>query len=206
MKRGRAGRPSHIRTITITTITGTMTMRTLFLATLFLSLCFTTPLRAQEGPPDSPVEQQVIVMFETDTATLPDGATQAEIGQAELPGQVKGLLQQARAQSMAKGFPDFRRADTLRVLENERTYRVPDYTNLFVITLPPNANRDSVVARLNRLPEWVQYAEKNQQPDSRLSSESRSQTVSLDAGRATDEVIPPDQDDFDKQDQVTIVV
>ncbi|MFO8233232.1 MAG: S8 family serine peptidase [Longimonas sp.] len=100
---------------------------------------------------------------------------------------------------MAKGFPDFRRADTLRVLENERTYRVPDYTNLFVITLPPNANRDSVVARLNRLPEWVQYAEKNQQPDPRLSSESRSQTVSLDAGRATDEVIPPDQDDFDKQ-------
>ena len=174
-------------------------MRTLLLATLFLGLYFTTPLHAQEGPPDSPIERQVIVMFETDAATLPDGATQAEIGQAELPGQVKGLLQQARAQSMAQGFPDFRRADTLRVLENERTYRVPDYTNLFVITLPPNANRDSVVARLNRLPKWVQYAEKNQQPDPRLSSESGSRTRSPYSASAPEEVIPPNQDDFDKQ-------
>lgn len=174
-------------------------MRTLILATLFLGLCFTTPLHAQQGSPDSPVERQVIVMFETDAATLPGGATQAEIGQAELPGQVKGLLQQAGARSMAKGFPDFRRADTLRVLENERAYRVPDYTNLFVITLPPNSNRDSVVARLNRLPEWVQYAEKNQRPAPRVSSGSRPHTVSSHPQNGTDEVIPPNQDDFDQQ-------
>ena len=174
-------------------------MRTLFWTTLALGLCFTTPLHAQDGPPDPPVERQVIVMFETDAAALPDGATRAEIGQAELPGQVKGLLQRAGAQRMAKGFPDFRRSDTLRVLENGRTYRVPDYTNLFVVTLPPNANRDSVVARLNRLPEWVQYAEKNQRPAARISPENRSHTIRSHTQNGTDEVIPPNQDDFDKQ-------
>lgn len=165
-------------------------MRTLFWTTLVLGLCFITPLHAQEGPPDPPVERQVIVMFETDAAALPNGATRAEIGQAQLPGQVKGLLQRAGARRMAKGFPDFRRADTLRVLENGRTYRVPDYTNLFVVTLPPNANRDSVVARLNRMSEWVKYAEKNQRPAPRLSSGNRSHTVSSISQNGTNEVIP----------------
>ncbi len=111
---------------------------------------------------------------------------------------MKGVLQRAGARRIARGFPDFQRSDTLRVLGDGRTYRVPDYTNLFVVTLPPNANRDSVVARLNRLP-GVQYAEKNQRPAPRFSPGNRSHTVSSQPQSATDEVIPPNQEDFDKQ-------
>src|SRR5690606_5698419 len=68
---------------------------------------------------------------------------------------------------LTKALPAFQRRDTLRVLDAGRIYRVPDYTNLYVITLPRGANRDSVVARLARLP-GVVYAEKNQRAEPRV--------------------------------------
>lgn len=118
-------------------------MRIVYWIPLLLGLCFSTPLQAQDTSKNEPIERQVIVMFQPDRATLPGGVARAEIGQAQLPGQVKGLLQRYGARSMGKGFPEFQRSDTLRTLSNGRKYRVPDYTNLFVITLPSGANRDS---------------------------------------------------------------
>ena len=139
-------------------------MRTLLTAPLTL-VClfgFALPARAQDDGPvqEELVERQIIVMFKTDRVKLPSGATSAGLERASMPSGVKTLLQGFNAQELAEAFPSFRRADTTRVLDDGRLYRVPDYTNLFVITLPAGVNRDTVVARLERLPQ-VEYAEKN---------------------------------------------
>lgn len=177
-----------------------MYMRIVYWIPLLLGLCFSTPLHAQDASTNDPIERQVIVMFQPDKATLPGGLARAELGQAELPTQVKGLLQRHGARSMGKGFPEFQRSDTLRTLRNGRKYRVPDYTNLFVITLPSGTNRDSVVAQLNQLPASVKYAEKNQRPAIRpYSGADDSYLVSPSSLSAMGEVIPPNQDDFDQQ-------
>ncbi len=128
------------------------------LLTIILLFCFAGYAIAENDL----VDRQVIVMFEYTMVSLPDQTVRTDrIDQVAMPDDVRSVLMEASIQEIEKGFPEFRSADTLRVLTDNRIYRVPDWTNLFIITLPEKANRDSLIVNLERLPDVV-YAEKNQ--------------------------------------------
>jgi thermitase len=101
------------------------------------------------------------MMVKPTTVTLPQGVTQTRPELAEMPENLRRVMSEFNVREIESGFPEFRSEDTLRVLQDGRVYRLPDWTNLFIITLPEHVNRDTVIARLERLP-WVEYAEKNQ--------------------------------------------
>ena len=115
------------------------------------------------------VDRQVIVQFRTDVLQLRTPTSEVAPTAAVVPPGLRGVLTNSQVKSLRRGLPDFRSADTLRVLSEGRVLRVPNYTNLFVITLDTPADetmRDSLVARLERLP-FVEYAEKNQRVEFR---------------------------------------
>ncbi len=132
------------------------------------------------GQEEELVNRQIIMMVKPATVTLPQGVTQTRPELAEMPENLRRVMSEFNVREIESGFPDFRSEDTLRVLQDGRVYRLPDWTNLFVITLPEHVNRDTVIARLERLP-WVEYAEKNQMVLPRS------------------EVIPPNQQYFNQQ-------
>ena len=175
-------------------------MRTLLMAPLTLVCLFGFALSARaqnDGPvPEELVERQIIVMFKTDQVKLPSNATSAGLERANMPSGVKTLLRDFDAQELAEAFPDFQRKDTTRVLDDGRIYRVPDYTNLFVITLPAGVNRDTVVARLERLPH-VEYAEKNGLVTPRGAfSDAFSEDLSLIPYRTAEDMVPEQSSTF----------
>lgn len=137
-------------------------MRTLgiVLLTMIQLLGFSRHVAAQAISEDL-VERQVIVMFNQDRLTLPNATDRSAPAQANMPAEIRALLLSFDTEEIKRGVPEFERRDTLRVLEDGRLHRVPDYTNLFVLTLPGSVNRDSLIARLNRSPH-VEYAEENQ--------------------------------------------
>ncbi len=132
------------------------------------------------GQEEELVNRQIIMMVKPTTVTLPQGVTQTRPELAEMPENLRRVMSEFNVREIESGFPEFRSEDTLRVLQDGRVYRLPDWTNLFVITLPEHVNRDTVIARLERLP-LVEYAEKNQMVLPRS------------------EVIPPNQQHFDQQ-------
>lgn len=74
---------------------------------------------------------------------------------------------QHRVDRVRKGFPDFNRADTLRVSPEGLTVSSMDLSRVFVLRLPSNERRDSLIARLQRLPHVI-YAEPNSMGRARL--------------------------------------
>jgi hypothetical protein len=62
---------------------------------------------------------------------------------------------------MALGMPSFQSSDTLRVLPDGRVFRLPDYTNLFVVSLQQAERRSTLIDSLKVLP-FLLSAEKNQ--------------------------------------------
>lgn len=106
-------------------------------------------------------DRQILVMFEEDVLSLPPRAVKASPEEAIMPANVRAAVSSLNAEDINAGYPGFERADTLRILSDGRIYRAPDYTNLFVITLPSQVDRDEAVALFEALPQ-VRYAEKNQ--------------------------------------------
>lgn len=111
------------------------------------------------GQEEELVNRQIIMMVKPTTVTLPQGVTQTRPELAEMPENLRRVMSEFNVREIESGFPEFRSEDTLRVLQDGRVYRLPDWTNLFVITLPEHVNRDTVIARLERLP-LVEYAVK----------------------------------------------
>jgi len=111
--------------------------------------------------PNPDVDREVIVMFRPNTLELPQGIPQAAIEQLLMVvPEVRDLLMQYRVDRVRKAFPDFNPADTLRVSPEGLTVSSMDLSRIFVLRLPPNQKRDSLIARLQRLPHVI-YAEPN---------------------------------------------
>jgi subtilisin family serine protease len=117
---------------------------------------FSTETLAQDN-----IDNQIVVMFEPSIVSLPEGRDRTNPDEANLPNSLRRLLRAFDTQEIAKGIPEFRRSDTLRVLPDGRIFKVPDYTNLFVITLPMGMKRESLVDSLKQLPGIIS-AENNQ--------------------------------------------
>jgi subtilisin family serine protease len=107
------------------------------------------------------IDRQIVLMMKPGVVDLGQGRIRAAIDEGTLPLRMRALLQEAGAQEIAKGMPEFQRSDTLRVFPDGRVYRAPDYTNVFVITLPADVPREALVDSLARLPEVISV-EKNQ--------------------------------------------
>ncbi len=130
--------------------------KVLFTFLVLSMVVFSKKTLAQEN-----IDNQIVVMFKSGIVSLPDGRDRANLDEATLPTPLRTLLKAFDAQEIAKGIPEFQRSDTLRVLPDGRLFKVPDYTNLFVITLPTGLQREALVDSLVRFP-IVVSAEKNQ--------------------------------------------
>ena len=139
-------------------------MRTLtFFITAWL---LATTTFAQVNSADEPVDRQIIVRFKQGVVNLPSNADRTPISRASLPTQAEALLTQAGANEIAKAWPSFQKRDTLQVLEGGRIFRLPDYSEVYILTLPSDVNRDTLVSQLQRLPNVVNV-EKALRPEHR---------------------------------------
>jgi subtilisin family serine protease len=119
--------------------------------------------QADRAAPE-PVSDQVVVLFSGPVVELPDPSSRVAPSAATMPSALRAALDQSAAREVRRGMPDFVSADTSRALSGGRVLRLPDFSNLFVVSLPKgasSADRDSLIARLERLP-YVEYAEPNQ--------------------------------------------
>ena len=124
--------------------------------TLFL-VVFVTIVSAQNDQ----IDNQIIVRFQPNAVNLPTGMNRSTPDSVSMPANLRTLFKEIKAIEFAKATPDFKSIDTLRILEDGRILRLPDYTNLFVITLPSGSNRDEIIKLLNNSSE-VLNIEKNQ--------------------------------------------
>jgi len=107
------------------------------------------------------VDQQILLRVKASTIQLPDGISHATFRDAKIKEPLKTRLLQFQVKEISRAFPSFQSRDTLRILENGRIYRTPDYSNLFVINIPKNKNRDSLITLIKNIPGIINV-EKNQ--------------------------------------------
>ncbi|MGH7457284.1 MAG: hypothetical protein ACRENG_38395, partial [bacterium] len=107
------------------------------------------------------IDREVVIMFKPSVIRMPSGQIRAPIANVNMPSRIRDLLQNLGALEIALGMPSFQRSDTLRILSDGRTFRLPDYTNLFVVSLAQADRRPALIDSLKNLPDVVS-AEKNQ--------------------------------------------
>jgi len=107
------------------------------------------------------IEQEILVLFRHGTITMPAGKTRAYLNEIITLPEVLSVLNEIQVEEIYKAFPDFKSEDTLKIGPEGWVARLPDFSNLFVLKLPPSINRDSAILKLEELP-CVIYAEKNQ--------------------------------------------
>ena len=90
------------------------------------------------------VEREVLVMFKEEVVVLPAGRTEARLAEITMPPVLRTQLHESGVEELRRGFPDFQKADTLRVLADGRLFRLPDFSNLLVVTVPSGTDREAL--------------------------------------------------------------
>jgi len=136
-------------------------MRYLKSITLGTLIIFIIPLVVLAQPPDpGRVNRQILLMVKPGVITLAPGEIGGHPDQLTMDSALQKVLIHAQVEQIIRGMPSFTQSDTLRILSDGRIYRSPDYTNFYLIEVPNEAGRDSVIAKLNQLPS-IRYAESN---------------------------------------------
>ncbi len=100
-------------------------------------------------------------MFKPTTIELPENVNQATVEQLPvIDPSIRSILVQHRVDNIRKAFPDFNRADTLRITPDGRNISVMDLSRVFVLRIPDTENRQLIIDRLLQIPN-VLFAEPN---------------------------------------------
>ncbi|MBE0433938.1 S8 family serine peptidase [candidate division WOR-3 bacterium] len=122
---------------------------------LFVGLFYMTSVYGQVP------EEEILILTTRDVITMPYGASSATPGEIEAPSELISLLLDVGATQITIAMPEFDPIDTMRITPDGNIARLPDFSQLFIIGLPSAANRDSLIALLEILPQIIR-AEKNQ--------------------------------------------
>ncbi|MEO0137916.1 MAG: S8 family serine peptidase [candidate division WOR-3 bacterium] len=122
----------------------------ILLATIILPICLWAS-----------VNQELLVLFKPDVVQMPAQKVTASLGEIMAPQDVIHCLQEIGVEEIIKVVPNFNRADTMRITEDGIIARLPDFSQLFLIKLTPEADPDSAIFKLTNLNEVIN-AEKNQ--------------------------------------------
>jgi len=106
------------------------------------------------------VDRQVIVMFKPSVVERPLGRSTYGLEDLTIPNEVRQILTESSVVQVDKPFPNFSSRDTVRTLRGGRIYRTPDYSNLYVFTLPEVSDRNLLISALVSSG-YVEYAELN---------------------------------------------
>jgi len=106
-------------------------------------------------------EEEVLILTKPGAIVMPQGKTVVTLEEIEAMSEVKDILQAIQTQEIRKAMPEFDPADTMRTAPDGNIARLPNFSNLFILSLPPGADRDSAVVLLESLPQVI-YAEKNE--------------------------------------------
>lgn len=132
----------------------------LFTAALFVSISvFQTYVYAQSSAADP--GKEVIVRFNPGNITPPEGRTSGTPAEFKIPSaQLRAALSKWRANKMSQLIENFQPEDRFKTDRFGQVHELSDWTDVYIIELPDNAARDSLVGALSSMPE-VRYAEPN---------------------------------------------
>lgn len=106
------------------------------------------------------IDEEVLVLFKTEIIKIPNERTVALLKEIKTKPHVMSVLQNIKVIGVSKGFPDFVAEDTMRTNADGWSAKLPNFSNLYVLRLKSNTNRESAMRQLEDLPEFI-YAEKN---------------------------------------------
>jgi len=106
-------------------------------------------------------EEEILILTKPGTIIMPEGQTRATLDEIGAIPEIIDVLEDIKIQEISKAMPDFNSEDTARIAPDGNIARLPDFSNLFILRLPENTNRDSAVILLETLSQVI-YAEKNE--------------------------------------------
>ncbi|MBE0433634.1 S8 family serine peptidase [candidate division WOR-3 bacterium] len=114
------------------------------------------------------VEQEVLILFKSETIQMPNGKDTASLQEVIAPQEVISCFEEIQIQEISRVVPDFNRADTMKITEDGTIARLLDFSQLFLLKLAIEINRDSVIVNLETLDDVISV-EKNQPIEFRIT-------------------------------------
>ncbi|GAH46300.1 unnamed protein product, partial [marine sediment metagenome] len=108
------------------------------------------------------LRNEILVYITTGALVFPAGERGALTPeQLTIPSQaLRQAIDRSGVATIAKAFPDFSDSDTIRVTDDGKTVKIPQFSRIFRVRVQQVADVDSAIATLSRLP-VVLFAEKN---------------------------------------------
>jgi subtilisin family serine protease len=138
-----------------------MLIRNILIAACLCGWCLTSPARAQVESLSVDPERELLVMFQPGVVTVPAGR---ETGPPDAftvaSPTLSSALGASRVEALARVIPDFQAEDRFSSLASGKTVELTDWSRVYLLRVPTEAERDKLIEVLNALPE-VAYAEPN---------------------------------------------
>jgi hypothetical protein len=139
------------------------------LIVLPLTLFILLPLNSQSI---DDLKRELVVYFQPDVFEFPTTGHAGVLPENTVirSNELNHAFARFNVERIARAFPDFDEADSIRTRDDGVQVRVPNFHRIFVLTIGSSADVDSAVAAISRI-EGVVYAEPNWDENAGLQSD-----------------------------------
>ncbi len=132
------------------------------LAVIFLILAFIFCAENIQAQAKNNLDTEILVYIQPSVLEFPDGERgNVALNRINIKSQtLQQTFSKLNIDKLAKAFPNFDEADTIRVTDDGRIVEVPRVSRIFKIQVPDKSKIDSVIVALSKEP-GVLFAEKN---------------------------------------------